>query len=545
MPIPAFYPTPSPRLRPAIRTLVCGAVLVLVGAVPAALEGQALADPLVPKGRVRLDFTPSVSSWDSRYGLRFEDGKRVEEEESLASDVTDPRGVSLFPGVATLQDAIRNLSGDPSFQASLGSTSGRISKEVTRLDMGLRLGLFDWLTVGANVPYVKGRTTLDLAFRPTESANLGLNPAFTGSEGFSDLLTGLGNAAVAAGERAQSVCAGGAGGACSSAQALSQQANDFWQGLLGAYFASPFFPLASSDVAGRLQGALASLDAALTSAGLAPVGAGVAFASEPLDGETFASLPSAASLGIAGAPLQGEDGLWQMGDVEVNATLRLLQGEVRDSGATSPRLAYGLYGGFLVRLGTGKLDSPDVFLDLPSGDGQMDLEGRVDAMVRWGAHLGARGSFRYGTQGAVDIVRRVAPHEALLPQQSSTRALTWTPGSYTLLELSPRFFLGEALALSADYRRFHKAADGFTILGDEAAAQGVDVSVLVDESEVTLQELAVGLRYSSLALWRQGRVGTPVELGLRVIRPLSGAGGQTPKADRVEFSISLFRRIWG
>jgi hypothetical protein len=232
--------------------------------------------------------------------------------------------------------------------------------------------------------------------------------------------------------------------------------------------------------------------------------------------------------------------------MEVNATIRLLDGEVRDSGAVSPRFAWALYGGFLVRLPTGVLDNPDVVLDFASGDGQRDMEGRVDAGLRIGSRMDLRGNFRYGTQAAVDILRRVAPPEALLPQAASLRAVRWTPGTYTHLELSPRIHLGEALALAADFRRFHKAEDVYELIVEETAGtSSVDAAVLARETEVTLEELAVGLRYSSLGLFRRGKVGTPAELGLRWVVPLSGSGGQTPKATRMEFSLSLFKRIWG
>src|SRR3972149_5529032 len=66
---------------------------------PAGVGAQVMAEPLVPGGRVRFDFAPSLSSWSQRYGMPLEDGARVEEDEELGMDLTDPRGVSLFPGV--------------------------------------------------------------------------------------------------------------------------------------------------------------------------------------------------------------------------------------------------------------------------------------------------------------------------------------------------------------------------------------------------------------------------------------------------------------
>ena len=538
--------TPAPRGRaPGWRAVVVFAVAVFMPGAPA-LEAQTLSDPLVPRGRVRLDFSPSVRAWDTRYGLRQNGGRSEAVEEHLGADLTDARGVSLFPGMAALEETLRSLSGDDAFQGVVGSSVGRLSNEVTRLDMGVRIGVFDWLTLGANVPYVRGRSTLDLAFSPDAGANLGITPWGTDVGGVSHLLTALGESAVAAQNRAQSLCAAGGGAACQSASALAQRATAFWEGLAGAYFATPFFPLASSQVAERLRAALTALEADLAQEGLPGVGAPLLFASSPLDEAAFLGLATNPAAGILGAPLRSDEGLWRLGDVEVSAALRLLEGEVRDPEAVSPRFAYRVAGGFLVRLPTGLLDDPNAFLDLASGDGQMDMEGRLDVALRLGGRLGFVGNFRYGTQQSVDIVRRVAPHEALLPPASSARAVRWTPGAYSFLELSPRLHLSEAAALSVDYRRFGKAQDDFQLLGDAAAGSGgVDVGLLSRETEVTLSEIALGFRYSSLGLFRQGRVGTPAEVGLRYIRPLSGSGGRTPKATTVEFSVSLFRRIWG
>ncbi|MBN2451505.1 MAG: hypothetical protein JXR77_14025, partial [Lentisphaeria bacterium] len=482
-------PSGSPR-----RVMGGVVVLMLAGlAAPVGAAGQTMSDPLVPRGRVRLDFAPSISFWDTRYGIGA-DGKDV--EEALGMDLTDERGVGLFPGITTLEETLRSLSGDAGFEGRVGSTVGRLNKEVTRLDFGLRLGVFDWLTVGASVPYVRGRSTLDFAFRADSTANLGLNPASSGGQGVSDLLSALGEAAVAAESRAASLCAAASSEECSDATALAQRATGFWEGLFGAYFATPFFPLAGAPVAARLEETYAVLNAGLAAAGIPAVGLPLAFASTALDDAGFRALSTSSGVGMT--PLTSYPGIWQMGDVEVNATVRLLDGEVRDSVAVSPRFAWALYGGFVVRLPTGILDDPNVLLDFAAGDGQQDLEGRVDAGLRVGSRLDFRGSFRHGTQAAVDILRRVAPHEALLPPASSLQAVRWTPGSYTHVELSPRIHLGEALALAGDYRRLHKGADAYELLGGETAgAPAADVTLLVRETEMTVEEVAVGLRYSS------------------------------------------------
>ena len=91
-PCKAPRPAPTSGALGAARGWVLGLALAL-GAAPGSAVGQALADPLVPRGRVRLDFVPSLSSWDTRYGVRTEGGAAVEGEEELGVDLTDTRGV--------------------------------------------------------------------------------------------------------------------------------------------------------------------------------------------------------------------------------------------------------------------------------------------------------------------------------------------------------------------------------------------------------------------------------------------------------------------
>jgi hypothetical protein len=106
--------------------------------------------------------------------------------------------------------------------------------------------------------------------------------------------------------------------------------------------------------------------------------------------------------------------------------------------------------------------------------------------------------------------------------------------------------LSTELALVADYRRYHKGEDSYEMVGDPPQnLPPVDMGDLGLETEMTLQEIGIGFRYSTLVTWREGRTGAPVQLGARVVQAFSGSGGQTPKTTRLDLSISLFRRIWG
>ncbi len=543
----SYLPVHYRPLRPlgSVRWRLGMTVLGLVSGTlfcTAAGHAQVLKDPLVPAGRARLDFSSSYSSWDSRFGVNAS-GENV--EESLGDDLSDPTGASLFPGIEELESQLRSLATDAGFSRSIGAALGEIKKDVTRIDLSLELGIFDWLTVGATVPWVQNRTTLDFAFTPDQAPELGVNPAITSGSQVGLALQRLADAATNARSWANAACQAGAPN-CQSAGALADRAEAFLAGSQGAYSASPFFPTVGSTAATALAAALTSLDADLSAAGLASTGVTLPFATALVDAETLAGIVTEPGSGYAASPLADVESLWELGDVEVHAAVRLLQGEVRDSGTATPRFSYLLVGGGLARLGTGLVDDADVFLDMSSGDGQVDLEASLFGALRIGESLAFRAALRYGIQQTDSLIMRVAPHEVVLVPLASKRLVRWTPGSYFAISASPRWHMTDQLSLSADYRYFSKGADGYEIIGD-AAIGGipVDPSDLEHESSVTLQEAGLGLTYSTMQTWREGLTGSPLEFNARLIYAVAGRGGRTPKTTRLELGFRIFRRIWG
>ena len=537
---------PRPRRRSSGRRLV----LLLVGLLgPAwtASRGSAQALPaplgglLVPGGRVSLDFTPSFTTWTERYGPHTAGGVVVDGPEALGADLADPE--NIFPGIATLQQRIRELSGDAGYNVVVGTTTGRVTQDVKRIDSGIRIGVFDWLTLGVNVPYVKTRSAIDVAFVPASNTNVGVNPNSSDPDAVSTLMAQLQTAGSAAAERAAELC--GAGDpACASAQDLADQLDSFRARAQQAYLSAPVFPTGTSSVAESLDAALASMNADLIAAGLTAISAPMAYAAGALGADEFVTLPEDPS--IRGTNLESTDGLWTLGDIEVMGALRLLDGEVRTPGATSPRAAWYLAGGALVRLPTGTPPDPSIPFDMGSGDGQMDIEGRVEAALRVGAHLDVHAAGRYGVQQPTTVTRRVALHERVYPPYVVTSNVRWTPGDYYFVELSPRWHLGESLALTFDLRQYHKAQDTYTLVSNPGGGtEPIDARDLEHETEMTLREVAVGVRYSTVASWRRGQTGAPIEVGGRVIDAVDGSGGQAPRDTRVEFSVSVFRRLWG
>lgn len=501
------------------------------------LQSGQLLNPLVPGGHVRVGFTPSFTSWDRRWTVD-EGGSVV--EEPLGSALSTPGGLSLFPGVATLAEELEALAQVPPSSLKLGETRGSVTRDVTRLDFGLHVGVFDWLTVGATLPWVKTRTALELGYRPALDASLGVTPSVTAAQAVTGYLQGLGDAASTAESRAETICSAG-GTDCSSAQDLADRTRDFATRAERMYGAAPFFPLEESIPGVFLSAAHEALASALQEAGLSAPGTPV-FATEVVDGEAFGQLPERAELGLQGVLPPGE-GLWRPGDLELEATVRLLDGEVRDSAGAAPSLAWTVAAGALVRLGTGSPDSVDIFLDHGAGDGQMDVEGFGYAALQMGSRLGLRVLGRYGVQQPTTLPRRIAPDDLVFPPVSTRRTVEWTPGNYLDVTVSPRVQVTGSLALTADYRLYDKGADRYVLVG--GGEDGLDPSVLETDTERTFHQVGVGLRYSTLRLWRRGETGSPVQVGARVVRTVDGSATGTPVTTRAELTLRLFRRLWG
>ena len=522
-----------------MRLSLTTALLTTILAAPS-LSAQALDQTMVPRGRLRLQASPIFWSWDTRFG-RAADGS--ESTERLGDDLTDPTGLALFPGIPTLTQIVRQVTGDGAYDPVLGPTDGRITQEMTRIEFGGDIGVFDWLTIGAVVPWVRNRTAVDLIFRPdTINGNLGLNPTITDPGGVNAFLVSTMSADAAAQSNATSMCSGGPSAPCTSAQALATRTSGLNSSLQAAYAASPFFPLVGTTEGTALAQVATTLSADLTAAGLPGLSA-LTLANETLAADGLALLPTVAGANIdALLPLQTRKGLWAVGDVEVSARLRLLDNLTPSPGAPEPGFGYRVTGSFLARLATGTQEDPDVLLDIGTGDRQMDLQGGLAAQVRLGGRIGLAVSGYYASQGSTTLVKRVAPPELAMPPAATRREVKWQPGTFVGFDLSPALHLSSTLTLAGEYRFFQKRRDSFELVSPD---QTLDPVVLALESGVKIHQVGGGLRYDTVEPWLRGDASRPIELHLRLLHSLKGSGGQTPESTRIEAGIRLFRRFWG
>ena len=282
----------------SLRSTLLAALSTTLSLAPA-LSAQAVDVTMVPRGHLRLQAHPVFTAWDSRFGLT-RDG--VESVESLGDDLTDPTTLSLFPGIPSMRNAIRSATGLGSYAPVLGATDGRVTQDVTRVDLGGHLGVTDWFTLGVVVPVTRNRTAIDVFFTPDlMNQNVGLNPGITDPGGTASFLTSAASAQSGAQAYATSQCAGGPSAGCTAAQDLSARTDAFATAMQTAYAASPFFPLAGSTAGDALVSTAASLSSDLTAAGLTGLAA-VQLSAAPIAPEEFALIPTLAGAGIdAGA----------------------------------------------------------------------------------------------------------------------------------------------------------------------------------------------------------------------------------------------------
>jgi hypothetical protein len=110
-----------------------------------------------------------------------------------------------------------------------------------------------------------------------------------------------------------------------------------------------------------------------------------------------------------------------------------------------------------------------------------------------------------------------------------------TPGSELEVRIAPRIRLLEAVSLGAEYLW---ESTGATRL--EAVGEGGTIEVEGGSG----QRLGIGLLYSTLPAFAEGRSGVPVEVELRYQRSLAGPAG-VPDTGFAVFEARVLPRLWG
>jgi hypothetical protein len=509
--LPVSGPLPC---RPGVLVL-----LLLTFALPAPGVAQDGDWSVLRKGDLRVGVLGDFIWGDERYGVN---GDVL----PLAGPFEVENAATLFPEFEKLGQRLFDITGDGSAAPVLGSSQATLQTSQTRVPLTLELGLTSWLTLGATVPFHRSRVEAEIGILPSALANVGTNPAISNYD------------AVLAFTRELTEAAAG----------LPAEQSTIWTSWaanwVDAYAASAVFPATGTVGGEALLEAVAEFNAVLSAAGLPTVGTAVPLADAPLDRDDLRAL-----LSDPQGPYQYYPPsiplLWGLGDVEVEARLRVLQGGPRRE---TGRPSHGLTLMGRVRLPTGSGEDPRGIYDIPRGDGQLDLEAGAAGWFRFG-RFGLAGSGSYTLARTGTVLRRIAPPDIPLVPLANLAEVEWTPGNLLTLELRPSFAVADPLWLEVDYRYRSKGDDQYerTTPLPEAGPPipypegqlGLPAEVLEVESSMELHTLGGGLRYQP----PQGEF--PVEVWAGVAFSVMGSGGQTLKETRARFGGRVYFSLWG
>jgi hypothetical protein len=552
--------------------LIAALLGALLFPVPAPAQGVlGVGDDafVLARGDLRLRLLSDwTRSWE-RYG-RATPGRKDGTLEPLGLDFSvDSIGVAQLASLAPVQSGIRTLAGMPDFNASLGSSLLRVRNHVNATPVAIELGLTRRVTVGVTVPFVTATAESDLRVNPTgREPTVGFNPTLAAASAIvsnAALLAQFDSAASQLTQRVALCAASPSAAGCgainanrASVLALIANASAFASGIGQIYGGrngargALFVPIAGTAAQAAIQARVLAYKALYAGYGAtAIIGPGPLGAQAPLTVLDFQRVLTDSIFGVRARPLE-KSVARGVGDVDFTVKLNLFDSFRGDSKARLAPTGFNWRQsvGGVFRLGAGKLDAPENFTDLGTGDHQNDVEIRSYTDLLFGSHFWASLVARYNVQMADQRVMRIvddphAPLAAAYRQQTVSRDL----GDAFDLELDPRWAINDYVGLAGHYyyrRKFSDTYTGSFTVTDLAGEQRlIDAAALGLETEAREHRFGGGVTYSTVAAFEKGKTRVPMEITYFHFQTTRGSGGNVPKLslDRVE--VRWYWRAWG
>lgn len=523
-----------------LRTLPTVAALLFASTLPA----QTLPDPVLSAGGLRWSATAEQSTWRQTYSPDDASGAPL--------DVN-----RLVPGLADLQSALQDLIDRPDgSDLSLGISATFVERTQRRVPLGVEVGVFDWLTIGAELPLIQ-TNVFGEADLTGDSLALGVNPVLSQRFQVLTFIAIVEDRAVQASALASTACATDlASSACLEASELANRLFAAVPAFERAYAASPFFPSPASPEGRGILAWSQSVQEQLTALGLAPIDVSAPLAAGPLTNDELSELTGTGSA-LAGTVLDPRASLWRPGDLRLSASVRLLDLGLAPDSTGVPALRLRLAGTGAVRLPTAQLDSLDVYGEAGMSQGQTDLEaGLWAALTTRRLALRARGSYTRQQSRTFDVPTSAAQRA----MGDSLRALQITPGNVLQLSLEPAVRIAPALSIGGIWRYVRRGAAGVvdrTVapqpLMDEAEAALTLIPGLaglpsffpatgaLPHDPWTLQELGGSVTYRTTELGSN----RGFEAWLGIVHTFGDRPGALPPRTRADMGLRLTRRLWG
>jgi hypothetical protein len=204
------------------------------------------------------------------------------------------------------------------------------------------------------------------------------------------------------------------------------------------------------------------------------------------------------------------------GDIEVEAKYRIRESH-----------NYALSGALVVRLPTGRQDSPNNLFDQSTGDHQTDIEIQVAQELTLFDRLWVNALVRVGRQQPGTRTRRVGPQSVLLLPHAALATLDWDPGDYARIDVAPMYRFSREFGVGFTAGYYTQTRDRYAY---RTAQDSIDIATRLG-APVSAGVLDAG------TAWRWARLGfvmtyaaSDVEGSLSVEQTVTGSGGLVPVA---------------
>lgn len=508
----------------------------LLAAAPFPLLAQ-LAPLIAPKGVLRIDIGGRFENWDKRY---FNGTK----QEAAGDFIVDPADGHWLPGLALTEAEIKRITGAQAISLSLGKTSASMLVNLGTASFGAAFGITRRLTIFGTVPLVRVRVQQKFSV-DSASATAGFNPGgpFFGNieaAALNDQFLGLFHAALV---NITNAIQSGQYDSDPAKKVLAQATlarGTALQADLQAFFGtSHFIPLAGTPAAGAILGSIDSIRTRYTSdLGLVGFTAVPFFPAAGIPGgglEDYATKPGA---GVEAQPFTPPV-MTYIGDIEVGAAYAWLDRRPDRGGVGFRSVLQGT-----VRLRTGKLDRPDSFFDVGTGERQPDLQGDLVTDLI-GGRIGARFTARYVLQLPGRQQRRLTPPDQAFALANTLAAVERDPGEIVEAAFEPYLRMAPSFALTAGIRHWSKAEDKFKYTADQGPIEGTSPDVLAQGTKENGTVFSAGLSFAQNGVRaRDGKAVLPMDASLRFEQVVGSRLGRVPVRQSVSFVLRLYGRVF-
>ena len=511
----------------------------------------------IPRGWFRFGV---LNSW-TRYDSRFNGAGGTDPLGAPLS--TDSLGPRQLPLLAPIEGALQTLAKNPLQRFTFGRLLTQSDARIVTTPFVLEYGITSRLSLGVTVPVVQTRQTAQVRVNAAATGdvnppgNMGWIPASlraAAAQSSASVVTSLTAAATGLTGLLARCAANPGAPECSTIQgqeaaaaATAARANQFATAVATAYGINEqtalVAPRQGSTLATEIEAQRAALAAQLatfvpgTQIGTLPVTT-TPFSYIDLQGRAGQPGFLQSSLGGGLDSIATTERLG-VGDIEIGVRYALLDHISRDS-AGPPGFQYRLVLGGVYRMATSLTDSARNLLAIATGEGG-GVEGRA-SLELIGPVAGLTLATRYGKSFARAVQLPLVGYTIAGFPYPAFGQVSRTAGDLFTIAAAPRVYLNSWMSVEGDYAMEHIGAPTFVPPAGFECPGCLPPEGSVLPIATTVQQIGVGLRYSTVLSYLRHRARYPIEVSYRHLETLSGDAG-TPKLFRDMIQLRLYYRL--